>query len=175
MTVPDRHAEVIGAGIVGLGAAGLLAQAGWSVRVHERANEIREVGAAIGIRGGGLAVLRKLGVLDTLGDKTVVLDREERRDARGGVLVARTRDAATTSHNPFRQELVNALLAAAKAAGAEVVTGSQVDHADPVGCVRTSDGTEYDADLVVAADGFRSRDATRQSASNEMQSSSTPG
>jgi 2-polyprenyl-6-methoxyphenol hydroxylase-like FAD-dependent oxidoreductase len=167
MTAPDRHAEVIGAGIVGLGVAGLLAQAGWSVRVHERAEEIREVGAAIGIRGGGLAVLKKLGVLDLLGDQTVVLKREERRDARGGILVARDRDAATTSHNPFRQDLINALLTAAGAAGAEVVTSSQVVQADATGTVRTADGEEYKADLVVAADGFRSR--TRVSAGLERE------
>ena len=75
----ERHAEIAGAGIVGLGTASLLARSGWSVRMHERSSELREVGAAIGIRGAGLEVLRQIGVVERLGG-TTVLDREEKRD-----------------------------------------------------------------------------------------------
>jgi flavin-dependent dehydrogenase len=43
----QRHAEIAGGGIAGLNAAIVLARCGWSVRVHERAPEIRETGAGI--------------------------------------------------------------------------------------------------------------------------------
>jgi 2-polyprenyl-6-methoxyphenol hydroxylase-like FAD-dependent oxidoreductase len=39
------HAEIAGAGISGLTAAAALAKAGWRVRVHERSEELREIGA----------------------------------------------------------------------------------------------------------------------------------
>jgi 2-methyl-3-hydroxypyridine 5-carboxylic acid dioxygenase len=42
-----RHAEIAGAGIAGLTAATVLAQRGWSVRVHEKGRELREIGAGI--------------------------------------------------------------------------------------------------------------------------------
>jgi len=40
-----RHAEIVGAGFAGLTAACALAQRGWSVRVHERADRLRTTGA----------------------------------------------------------------------------------------------------------------------------------
>ena len=43
----QRHAEVVGAGFAGLTAACALAQRGWSVRVHERADALRTTGAGI--------------------------------------------------------------------------------------------------------------------------------
>ena len=88
----ERHAEIAGAGIVGLGTASLLARSGWSVRIHERSSELREVGAAIGIRGAGLEVLRQIGVVERLGG-TTVLDREEKRDSNGKLLLERKRTA----------------------------------------------------------------------------------
>ncbi len=42
-----RRAEVAGAGLAGLTAAAVLAQRGWKVRVHEQADELREIGAGI--------------------------------------------------------------------------------------------------------------------------------
>ena len=118
----DRRAIVVGAGLVGLGSAALLAQAGWSVVVLERAAEIREVGAAIGIRGAGLEVLRRLGVLDGLDEQTVVLRREEKRDAHGNLVAAQDRTTETTSYNVLRTELLNVLLEVATSSGAHVQT-----------------------------------------------------
>lgn len=152
-----RHAEVAGAGIVGLGTATLLARSGWSVRVHERSKELREVGAAIGIRGAGLEVLRKIGVVDRLEGRAVVLDREQKRDAHGRILEERNRTASTTSYNALRDELLGILVDVATESGVEIHTDSQVRAAFPDGRVILEDGTELAADLVVAADGFGSR------------------
>ena len=53
----QRHAEIVGAGFAGLTAACALAQRGWSVRVHERADRLRTTGAGIYIYENGLRVL----------------------------------------------------------------------------------------------------------------------
>jgi ribulose 1,5-bisphosphate synthetase/thiazole synthase len=42
-----HRAEIVGAGIGGLTTAAALAQRGWSVRVHERAPDLRAFGAGI--------------------------------------------------------------------------------------------------------------------------------
>src|SRR3569832_1312295 len=59
----QRHAEIAGAGIAGLTTACVLAQRGWSVRVHERACELREMGAGIYLKINSLVVLKEIGVL----------------------------------------------------------------------------------------------------------------
>jgi 2-polyprenyl-6-methoxyphenol hydroxylase-like FAD-dependent oxidoreductase len=152
----QRQAEVVGAGIVGLGAATLLARNGWSVRVHERHRELREVGAAIGIKPGAASVLRILGVLDRV-SPTIVLTLEERRDANGRVLQSRRLPGGARFYNPLRQDLVDALRDAAASAGAELRMHSTAVSADPAGTIALGDGTVAEADLVVAADGFRSQ------------------
>src|ERR1700759_4798983 len=59
-----RHAEIVGAGFAGLTAACALAQRGWSVRLHERADRLRPTGAGIYIYENGLRVLEALGAYD---------------------------------------------------------------------------------------------------------------
>ena len=59
-----RHAEIAGAGFAGLTAATALAQRGWSVRVHERAEECREFGAGIWFWENGVRVLKAIGAAD---------------------------------------------------------------------------------------------------------------
>ena len=56
-----RRAEIVGAGFAGLAAACALAQRGWAVRVHERADRLRTTGAGIYIYENGLRVLEALG------------------------------------------------------------------------------------------------------------------
>ena len=56
-----RVAEVAGAGLGGLAVATALAQRGWSVRVHERAPELRMFGAGIWLWENGLRSLRLIG------------------------------------------------------------------------------------------------------------------
>src|SRR5258706_13049520 len=44
---PARHAEVAGAGFAGLTVSTALAQRGWSVRLHEQNDSVRDFGAGI--------------------------------------------------------------------------------------------------------------------------------
>ena len=59
-----RHAEIAGGGFTGLVMGAALAQAGWTVRVHERAEEIRAFGAGIWIWDNGVRVLKAIDAAD---------------------------------------------------------------------------------------------------------------
>lgn len=59
-----RHAEIAGAGIAGLGLACQLAESGWTVRVHERAHEVRESGAGIALGQNGVDAMRTIGAFE---------------------------------------------------------------------------------------------------------------
>ena len=59
-----KSVAVVGAGFAGLTAACALAQRGWSVRVHERADRLRTTGAGIYIYENGLRVLEAVGAYD---------------------------------------------------------------------------------------------------------------
>ena len=59
-----RTALIVGAGIGGLSAGIALRQAGWRVRVFERAPSPRELGFGLGLAPNAIAALRALGVAD---------------------------------------------------------------------------------------------------------------
>jgi 2-polyprenyl-6-methoxyphenol hydroxylase-like FAD-dependent oxidoreductase len=68
-------ATVVGAGTAGLASAVSLAQAGWQVKVLERAPAFGEVGAGLAITGNGMTALTALG-MD--GPARVALTRQTR-------------------------------------------------------------------------------------------------
>lgn len=157
------HAEVAGAGLVGLTAATLLARVGWSVRVHERAADLRETGAGLFLWRNALAVLADTGALQAVSADTEQLTSWERFDERGRRIFHRTipsTGAVTgSSSGPVivrRSDLHRALVDAARGAGVEVLTGSEVLGADAGGALRLADGTGHCADLVIGADGVGS-------------------
>src|SRR3954454_16418519 len=143
---------VVGAGLGGLAAAVALHRAGHQVAVRERAGELRETGAGIGIMPNGVLAL------DALGLGAPVRERADRLTAGGGMrdrhgrallvtdqAAVQRRTGAPTVVVPRRW--LHGLLAAALPAGM-ICTGSPVaGAAELLG----------DADLVVAADGARSR------------------
>src|SRR6516225_2712931 len=97
-----RHAEIAGAGFAGLTAACALAQRGWSVRVHERADRLRTTGAGIYIYENGLRVLEAVGayaaaVKSFRTDQAQALVRGTRRTCR------RCRACAAAEYRPGRR------------------------------------------------------------------------
>jgi 2-polyprenyl-6-methoxyphenol hydroxylase-like FAD-dependent oxidoreductase len=125
-----RRAEVVGAGIAGLVTGAALSRRGWSVRIHERGTELRELGAGISLRENGLQALEALGILDqaVAGER---ITQWQLRDERLRVLTAGALDDRSRFFCVTRPTLHRALADAAVAAGANVVLGSTVVDASP--------------------------------------------
>jgi 2-polyprenyl-6-methoxyphenol hydroxylase-like FAD-dependent oxidoreductase len=152
-----RHAEIAGGGFAGLTAAIVLARAGWTVRVHERTEAIREIGAGIFLHNNGLLVLEEAGLVEDLASRGTQLLRDHMVDWRGRTMQSRNLNTPTSRRWSFpRQALVEVLHAAARGLGVEVVTGSTIQAAKPEGVLVDLLGREHRADLVVGADGHRS-------------------
>jgi 2-polyprenyl-6-methoxyphenol hydroxylase-like FAD-dependent oxidoreductase len=151
----QRHAEIVGAGFAGLTAACALAQRGWSVRVHERADRLRTTGAGIYIYENGLRVLEAVGAYDLAIAGAPLAHTREVRDDRNRVIAVH-RWAQARVFSIVRQNVINALAAAATRAGAEIVTGSAAASANAAGELVLADERKLKADLVVGADGSNS-------------------
>jgi 2-polyprenyl-6-methoxyphenol hydroxylase-like FAD-dependent oxidoreductase len=151
-----RHAEIAGAGFAGLTAACALAQRGWSVRVHERADRLRTTGAGIYIYENGLRVLEAVGAHADAVKGAPFAHTREVRDGRDR-LIAVHRWTGSRVFSIVRQNVINALAAAAARAGVDIVTGSAAVGATPDGELILADGRRQKADLVVGADGSNSR------------------
>jgi 2-polyprenyl-6-methoxyphenol hydroxylase-like FAD-dependent oxidoreductase len=151
-----RRAEIAGGGIGGLAMATLLARDGWQVRVHERHESIREIGAGIYIKNNSIEVLEHIGAFDSMRREGTELERAQIRFADGSVRQQRALKGLSRVHVFPRQTVVEALRDSAAAAGAEIRTGSTVVRATPEGQLETTTGERLDADLVIAADGVHS-------------------
>lgn len=152
-----RKAEIIGAGFAGLAAACALAQRGWRVRVHERSDQLRTAGAGIYIYENGLRVLEALGTYDEAVATAPLVNTREVRDGHNRVLAVHRWDPTKRVFSIVRQQVLNALAAAARRHGAEIVFGSEGIGATAEGLLSLADGNEIEADLVVAADGTNSK------------------
>jgi 2-methyl-3-hydroxypyridine 5-carboxylic acid dioxygenase len=153
-TSKPPHAEIAGGGFAGLATAVALRQRGWTVRVHEKASELRAFGAGIYLWHNGLRALASIGALDEV--------------LRGSVrppIYETRRDNETVSKEPLpgmawrvmtRQTLYAAILAAARREGVDVLVNSEVVSADPAGSITLASGQTLLADLVVGADGVAS-------------------
>lgn len=151
-----RHAEIAGGGIAGLTMACSLARRGWSVTVHERNRELREMGAALYLKVNSLAVLKELGLLPAVREAGERLRIGRIQDERGRVLLSRVLPPDEEAIVMLRPDLHRILAACARDAGVEVLTSSEVVGADPLGAVRLKSGEARRADLVIGADGHRS-------------------
>jgi 2-polyprenyl-6-methoxyphenol hydroxylase-like FAD-dependent oxidoreductase len=152
----NRKAEIVGGGFAGLAAACALAQRGWQVRVHERADRLRTAGAGINLYENGLRVLEALGALaETLQDSARARLRET-RDQNDRLLSTHPWGEARV-YGVLRQRLIDALASAARRAGAEILTDSEAVSATPGGELVVANREKICADLIVAADGVNSR------------------
>jgi len=149
-----RRAEISGAGFAGLTAATALAKKGWSVRVHERAADLRTEGAGIVLWGNSLQVLDKLGATPDLESRAMHSPYYETRmngEIRSQEALEGVRWVSVT-----RPHLYKTLLYAAREAGVEVVPDSEVTGATPDGVITFANGESAEADLIVGADGVGS-------------------
>jgi 2-polyprenyl-6-methoxyphenol hydroxylase-like FAD-dependent oxidoreductase len=152
-----RHAEIAGGGIGGLSSALMLAKQGWTVRVHERSPEIRELGAGIYIKNNAIEVLEEFGVFEHLVPQGIRLERAQHVDRQGRLMQDRALVGSSRVHVFSRQALIETLRDVALRAGVEIITGSTAVSADPAGELMLENGQRLKADLVIAADGVRSK------------------
>jgi 2-polyprenyl-6-methoxyphenol hydroxylase-like FAD-dependent oxidoreductase len=151
--------EIAGAGLAGLAAAAAFAQRGWSVRVHERSKELREIGAGLYLWQNALDALRELGVYDKVAatgvrspNPRLLLDHRQRE-----LNMRRPDEEVPELIVILRTELHRILAENAIAHGVEIVTSSKVMGADPEGRLEFADGMGKKADLIVGADGVFSK------------------
>ncbi|MFE6281529.1 FAD-dependent monooxygenase [Streptomyces sp. NPDC057877] len=171
----SARAVVVGGGIGGLTAAVALHQSGWQVTVLERARSLEPVGAAISLAPNALRALDVIGFGDDIRALAVWQGgggaaRSSEAESGGGLRTPRGRwiarsDAAAAAERfggPLvllhRATLIDGL--AARLPDGTVRTAAAATLADPGDTgrparVATADG-EWEADLVVAADGIQS-------------------
>ncbi|MEV7807917.1 FAD-dependent oxidoreductase [Microbispora sp. NPDC088329] len=156
------HAVVIGAGIGGLTAALALARKGWSVTVLERAASIEPVGAGLAVAPNALRALDVIGAGDEVRRLAAIQGRSGIRVPGGGWLSRTTaEDAAARYGDPIVLLLRSALIGilAGRLPRGALRVNTRVESVEPATGRVTVAGTgeTIDADLVVAADGIRSR------------------
>lgn len=158
---------IAGAGIAGLAAAGLLAQAGATVRVFERSQELREVGAGIQISANAGHALDALGIGEEVRAAGLVPEVWKMRLHDTGEVVASMEIGArhTRLHGqPYllihraalQRFLIDRLEELAPNALHLGTTVARVRPADGQIAVSLDDGREVEGDLLIAADGVKS-------------------
>lgn len=152
----SRHAEIAGAGIGGLTLAAALGRCGWSVRVHERAPQLRDIGVGTSLWENGHRALAAIGALDDVRRHGTKIARSELYDERLQRLRMQDFGEADRALVVLRVDLHRALVNAAEHAGAEIVTSSEVVGASADGALVLADGRRLRADLVVGCDGYLS-------------------
>jgi 2-polyprenyl-6-methoxyphenol hydroxylase-like FAD-dependent oxidoreductase len=153
-----RHAEIAGGGIAGLVGAAALAQRGWSVRVHERAEHMRAYGAAIFTWYNLMRVLKAVGAWEEAIEGAAPFVIRESRDARNRVIntIVASDRADERIFSISRRQLIQALANAAMRSGAEIERSSVAVGAEADGVLLMEDGRRLQADLVMGADGVYS-------------------
>lgn len=164
----SQHAVISGASIAGLSAAWWLRHVGWQVTVIERAPAFRDGGQNVDVRGVAREVLDRMGLVDAVRARnttetgTVIVDRD---GAVRSELPSDGPDGATAELEVLRGDFARVLLDDLPD-GVSIVYGETIqDVDDPAGgrraTVTTDAGRVLDADLVVIAEGVRSRTRDR--------------
>ncbi|NYE23093.1 FAD-dependent oxidoreductase [Pigmentiphaga litoralis] len=165
---PTLHTTIVGGGIAGSALAIALAADGHRVTVIEKQSEWAFQSSGIFIYSNGLVALDPIGVLpEILAAGFVVEDGENLYlDHHGDPIVDVFYPAAEGGRIPpvigiKRAEMHRVLATRMQALGVEVRLGTTVEAIDDTAAehvkVHTSDGATINCDLVVGADGIRSR------------------
>ena len=153
-----RTALIVGAGIGGLSASIALRQAGWTVRLFERATRARELGFGLLVAPNAMAGLRRLDVADIVLARGFAPTRGELRRMDGTVLKRAEVPPSEALGGPLvvasRPALHGALL---EAVGLDAITfGSEVTRFTADGdrvAIHTAVGDTAEGDLLIGADG----------------------
>ena len=158
-----RRVLIAGAGIGGLAAAAALRKVGIEADVYEQADELREVGAGVGLWANALGSLDQLGAGDEIRAATMPLRIFTTARPDGRVIrTIRLDDLGPEFAESACRVVARPVLLAALArlvAPDHVHTGSRVVAAESAGAavhVRMVNGWTQEADLLIGADGLHS-------------------
>ncbi|HVV15586.1 MAG TPA: FAD-dependent monooxygenase [Polyangia bacterium] len=158
-----RRVLIAGAGIGGLAAAAALRKVGIEAEVYEQADEVREVGAGVGLWANALASLDQLGAGDEIRAATMPLRIFTAARPDGRVIrTIRLDDLGPELAESVCRVVARPVLLAALSrlvAPEHVHTGTRVVAAESAGAavhVRMSNGWTQEADLLIGADGLHS-------------------
>ncbi|WP_081236116.1 FAD-dependent oxidoreductase [Streptomyces viridosporus] len=151
---------IVGAGYGGAAAAKALSLLGADVDVYEQANQIREVGAGIGLRPATMNRFRQWGIFDAIAKVTSPSEYFEILTATGDPIMKETWPAdgeQTHTHLIHRGDFIDALLGVLPEG--MVHLGHKLETVQDKGdssVLTFANGRTVEADLVVGADGIKS-------------------
>ncbi|EPE08707.1 salicylate hydroxylase [Ophiostoma piceae UAMH 11346] len=159
---------IIGGGVGGLTAAiALRRHPGVSVQVYEQATEFRELGALVGLSPNGLRTLEKLGVAEVLGDDIgwrspngvpMCFKHYRTNEVLSRDLNHNVPDRRHHFARMHRAKLQNALLSHLPSSILHLNKKlSSVEAGDDGATAIFEDGTTVQADLIIGADGIKSK------------------
>lgn len=152
---------IAGAGIAGLTAALALHARGLRVTVLEAAAQLQPLGVGINLQPAAADALGELGLRDDLATFAIPTSQSLYLTQDGVELARRSFGGRVQQFSVHRGQLQMMLYAAATARlpQGSIITGARVESAREEGSgvtVRTTDGDEYTASVVLAADGVHS-------------------
>ena len=162
MDMKNLDIAIIGAGYAGASTAKALSHLGANVTVYEQAQELREVGAGIGLRPSSVDQFKRWGILGAIEAVTSPSDRFEILTATGDPIAVEEwpeKEAyGQTTRFVHRGDFLDALIA--ELPDGMVKTGYKlvgiVDNGDSA-TATFENGESVTADLIIGADGIRSR------------------
>lgn len=164
MSLIGQKITVLGAGVAGLAVATALARHGAQVTVLEQAEAIREVGAGLQISPNGAAVLKALGVGETMARAGTRAAAVELRDGPSGASVLRLDLTRLKPGAEYvflhRADLIDMLAEAARTSGVQIRLLQQVESVvlgEHPPRLSTAQGAEIEASLLIGADGLHSQ------------------
>lgn len=167
-TTPGRfRIVVIGAGMAGLGAALALARNGYAVTVFESDDSLNETGGGLQLSPNCTRILHHYGLTNELSNHAMCLETIKFRRYASGDIIGQTNLIPQMTENfdfPYwlvrRADLQQILYDGAIRARVEVLFGqtmAEIKNMHGRQVVVLENGEQYDADLVIGADGIRSK------------------